>query len=307
MECGIVILKRRKLKLNKAEEFRKRTSVIFLTLIVSFLHAVSSFFVEDSEIFRNVLGKSSGQIVSVFFFGGLQLILLIRYFKYFISKQLIKLVVFIFFILIVISVSFGLLYVFRIQPLITKPIFNTATTFIQLLATGLISLIVAISYKNFKEYLPEAKEEEIFTDTIENKPYVPLSPVFKKRMLWATIIIICISVMLMLFKIYKLSGLTFWIATLFLGYQVRWNIVRFQNIAPFKVWILVTISCFMGFYGSLWDWFTGFMFYLASFVMLFLTNSYKVESVIRFLFMMFCMLFAFICLLFHFLFSLKYY
>lgn len=295
------------MKLRKSEEFRKRTSVIFLTLLISFLYAVSSFFLKESGILRNVIGTSSGQIISVFFFGGIQLLLLISYFKYFVPKYIIRITLYIFFGLVVVSIGFGLMYVFRIQPLITKPIFNTASTFIQLLATGLVSLIVSIAYKNFKEYLPELVDEEQIVEVTEKKPYVPLSPVFKKRMLWASITFMFISVLFMLAREYKLSGLAFWVSSIILGYQVRWNTVRFQKIPAYKVWILVTISCFLGFYGALWDWFTGFMFYLVSFVMLFLTNSYKVESVMRWLFMMFCILFSFVCLLFHFLFSMRYY
>ena len=295
------------MKLKKAEEFRKRTSVIFLTLLVSFFYAVSAFFIKESAVFSHVIGNSSGQIVAVFLFGGIQLMLLIGYFKYFVPTNIIRLSLWIFLGLILTSTAFGLLYVFRIQPLITKPIFNTASTFIQLLATGLISLIISIAYKNFKEYLPELTEPEIVEDPVEKKPYVPLSPVFKKRMLWVAVALMIVSSFLMLLREYKLSGLAFWVSAIVLGYQVRWNTIRFQKILSYKVWILVTISCFMGFYGALWDWFTGFMFYLVSFVMLFLTNSYRVESIMRWLFMMFCMLFAFICLLFHFLFSMRYY
>lgn len=291
--------------MNKSEEFRKRTSVIFLTFLFSFFYAISVFYFTRWGVIRQITG-SSGQIVMLLLWATIQIMTLISYFRYVVSKTVIKYTLFLYLFVVLLTIVFGLLYVLGVYPAFNKIIFNTFSNIIALIATGLFSLITALAYKQFKQLIPPYEEEEEI-EVIEKRKIQPRSKPFKIYTMITAIILCFISVVFILIDEYKISGSFFWLACLTFGFRAKWNSIRFQKTPTQLMWALVLFSSIMGFYGALYDWFTGFMFYLCNFIILFITNSYKNESVTRWVIMFFSMLFAFIGLLFHFMFSLRYY
>lgn len=292
--------------MRRSEEFQKRTTVIFLTILFSFFYALSAFFFPQLSIVQKIVG-TSGQIFMVYIWSAAQLLTLISYYKYVVSKKVIRYVFLVYTLLVLLSIIFGLLYVFHIVPLVTQTLFNTFSSLLILMATGLFSLILALAHKQFKDQIPPFEPE---TQVVEEKPketYKPRTKQFKVGTMVLTVFLVLVCLSLMGIREYKLSGLAFWMACITLGIRARWNTIRFQKAPTHLMWFLVTYSSVLGFYGALWDWFTGFMFYLCNFIILIVTNSYQTESVMRWIVLVFSLFFAFICLLFHFLFSLRYY
>jgi len=291
--------------MNRHEEFRKRTSAIFLSFFFTFLYAVSSHYIEQSRIFYRLIG-TSGMVFSVIFWSTAQFFNLYAYFKWVISKKIMRIAVLVYSILVVLTLGFGVFRLLHWMTEVSNILYLTFSSFLVLLATGLFPLMIALAYRRFKELIPPFENSDKI-EVVERRKRTPRTRSFKIWTLTVAIILCFISFVFMALREYKISGFVFWAACLMLGYRAKWNNYRFEMAPTHLTWLIIAFSSLMGFYGALWDWFTGFLFYLCNFIILILTNSYRNESIMRWFVMIFSLFAAFIGLLFHFLFSMRYY
>ena len=282
------------------QEFRKRITTIFLTIIFSFFYSISKYYFPKLGIIQRLTG-TSGHIVMILFWSSMQLLVLLSYFKYFIHWYILKRILVAYFTILFLDILTGSLYVLDLIMPVSKICFNSISLFLSLISTGLISLISALVYRRFKHALPQ----NISTTSQDNHAppdiiYNPRSTTYKNSLLLLAIAFSFLSISLIFIDEYKSSGLAFWAAFIIAGTRERWNIQRFRHWPSYLTWLIIAFSSFIGFYGSLWDWFTGFMFYTVNVVLLTITQSAHNFSLMRWTILIISALF---CLLFHFIFS----
>ena len=293
----------------------KINTVFFIFILSAVYFFINRFISIPAREFMGI--KWNFSQIPTLLFGFIQWIILVNYLQYFIPKKA------------VVQLNIAVFMAFFTDCMIiilhkTSPpnefmphIYYISHSLIKFFASGLIAVIASVylrvTVNPNKIYIPEIDYSE--RNSVEN--YRPISPLWKRtfRILFYFFVLVSISLLiwgtyLTQFRsqyshwLYKFSGISFFLSLSSIGFQVRWNLIRFQNLIPSKVYSVYLISLILAIWGLLFDFFTGFIYFLGGFFILITTHSGKDDSPVKALLLILNIILAALALVFHFMYSL---
>lgn len=293
----------------------KINTVFFIFLLSAVYFFINRFITIPPKELMGI--KWNFSQIPTLLFALLQWIVLVNYIHYFVPKKaIVQLNVGVFMVLFLDCMIIIINKTNQPTPFL-QHLFFVSHTLVKFFASGLIAVIASVylrvTVNPNNTYIPE-KDYSII-NAIEN--YQPISARWKNSFLFlfysfsfVSLILLVLGTYYALYRnnythwLYKCSGVSFLLAISSIGFQLRWNLIRFQRINSSRIFGLYVTSFVFAIWGILFDFFTGFLFFVAGFFTLIATHSGKDDSPVKGLLVILNVILATLTLIFHFMFSL---